>query len=75
VSLARTALVGSSIGNQMQGVVEAIAEDEHPSLALVRVRVGGSAVVARLTRRSADALQLHAGVPVWAQVKTVALME
>jgi molybdate transport system ATP-binding protein len=32
-------------------------------------------VVARLTRRSAHALKLAPGVPVWAQVKTVALME
>jgi molybdate transport system ATP-binding protein len=32
-------------------------------------------VLARLTRRSAHALGLQAGVPVWAQVKTVALME
>jgi molybdate transport system ATP-binding protein len=75
VSLARGPLTGSSIGNQLQGVVEAIADDEHPSLALVRVRVGASPVVARLTRRSAHALELRPGVPVWAQVKTVALME
>jgi len=75
VSLARGPLAGSSIGNQLQGVVEAIADDEHASLALVRVRVGASPVVARLTRRSAHALGLQPGVPVWAQVKTVALME
>jgi molybdate transport system ATP-binding protein len=39
------------------------------------VRVGTSAVVARLTRRSAHALELQPGLPVWAQVKTVALLE
>ncbi len=75
VSLARAPQTGSSIGNQLQGVVEAIADDEHPSLALVRVRVGASAVVARLTRRSAHRLDLQPGMPVWAQVKTVALLE
>ncbi len=75
VSLASGPLAGSSIGNQLQGVVEAIADDEHPSLALVRVRVGASPVVARLTRRSSHALGLQPGMPVWAQVKTVALME
>jgi ABC-type molybdate transport system ATPase subunit len=32
-------------------------------------------VVARLTRRSAHALALQPGMPVWAQVKTVALLE
>jgi molybdate transport system ATP-binding protein len=75
VSVARAALTGTSIGNQMPGRIETIAEDEHPALALVRVRVGASPVVARLTRRSADALQLRPGMAVWVQVKTVALME
>ena len=59
----------------LRGTIEAIADDEHPALALVRVRVGGAAVVARLTRRSAHTLELAVGMPVWAQVKTVALME
>jgi molybdate transport system ATP-binding protein len=75
VSLARGPLSGSSIGNQMQGIVEAIADDAHPALALVRVRVGDAPLVARLTRRSAQGIGLTVGQPVWAQVKTVALME
>jgi len=75
VSLARQPLEGSSIGNQLHGHVEAMADDEHPALTLVRVRVGRVPVVARLTRRSAHALGLAVGQPVWAQVKTVALME
>lgn len=75
VSLARGPLADSSIGNQLQGRVEAIADDRHPALALVRVRVGSAALVARLTRRSAHTLGLAVGTPVWAQVKTVALME
>jgi molybdate transport system ATP-binding protein len=79
VSLARELQTGTSIGNQLRGVVEAIADDEHPALALVRVRVGDGAqaapVVSRLTRRSAHALALAPGLPVWAQVKTVALLE
>ena len=75
VSLARSPQSGTSIGNQLQGSVEEIASDEHPALALVRVRVGSAAVVARLTRRSAHALDLAPGLPVWVQVKTVALLE
>lgn len=75
VSLTRTPQTGTSIGNQLLGTIEAIADDEHPALALVRVRVGTAPVVARLTRRSAHALELAVGMPVWAQVKTVALME
>jgi molybdate transport system ATP-binding protein len=79
VSLARAPLGGSSIGNQVAGTVEALADDEHPGLALVRLRAGAGPqpvpLVARLTRRSAHALELAPGVAVWAQVKTVALME
>jgi molybdate transport system ATP-binding protein len=78
VSLTRAPQTGTSIGNQLRGTVEALADDGHPGLALVRVRVGpGGTVplVARLTRRSAHALGLVPGMAVWAQVKTVALME
>ena len=74
VSLAAAPQPGSSIGNQLPAVVEAIADDEHPALALVRVRLGTLPLVARLTRRSAHALALQPGQPVWAQVKTVALL-
>jgi len=74
VSLAAAPQPGSSIGNQLPAVVEAIADDEHPALALVRVRIGALPLVARLTRRSVHALALQPGRPVWAQVKTVALL-
>jgi molybdate transport system ATP-binding protein len=73
VSLSRAPHADSSIGNQLQGTVEAVAEDAHPGSALVRIRVGRTALVARLTRRSAHALELAPGVTVWAQVKSVAL--
>ncbi len=75
VSVTREAQSATSIGNQLPGVVEAIADDAHPALALVQVRVGGVSITARLTRRSAHALALAPGLPVWAQVKTVALLE
>lgn len=74
VSLSRTPHADSSIGNQLQGVVEALAQDEHPSLQLVRVQVAGLPVLARLSKRSAHALALAPGLPVWVHVKTVALM-
>ena len=77
VSLTHAQQTGTSIGNQLAGTVEALADDSHPALLLVRVRVGPSAavpLVARLTRRSAQALRLAPGMAVWVQVKTVALM-
>jgi len=75
VSITLAPQSGTSIGNQLRATVEAIAGDAHPALALVRVRVGSAPLVARLTRRSAHALELAPGMAVWAQVKTVALME
>jgi molybdate transport system ATP-binding protein len=75
VSLAREAPGHTSIQNVLQGTVETIEPDEHPGLALVRVRVGTSAILARLTRRSVADLSLAPGQAVWAQVKTVALAD
>jgi molybdate transport system ATP-binding protein len=81
VSLARQPPWASSIQNTLPGRVDAIAGDAHPGVALVRVVVGstepaGSArLLARVTRRSAAALSLEPGLPVWVQVKSVALLE
>ncbi len=75
VSLATTRQENTSILNHLHGVVDATHEDEHPGLLLVRTRVGKSLLVSRLTRRSAAALDLQVGKPVWVQVKSVALLD
>jgi molybdate transport system ATP-binding protein len=77
VSLSLVEQPGSSIVNQIPAVVEAIADDAHPSQLLVRLRTreGASALLARVTRRSAQALALAPGQPVWAMVKSVALLD
>lgn len=64
----------SSIQNVLQGEVDAVSDDEHPGLVLVRMRVGPSLVLARLTRRAAAALEVVPGRQLWIQVKSVALM-
>ncbi len=73
VSLARDEPGRSSIQNVMQGRIDGIADDEAPGLALVRVKVGSAAVLARVTRRSLAELGLQVGDGVWVQVKSVAL--
>ncbi len=65
----------SSIQNVLDGTVESMAADDHPGLLLVRVQIGASQVVARLTRRSAAQLGIAPGLPVSVQIKSVALME
>ena len=64
----------TSILNLLPGTVAAIADESHPALALVRVDVGGQPIVARVTRRSASTLGLVPGMPVWLQIKAVALI-
>ena len=75
VSLANEAVTGTSIQNILPATVEQISDDAHPGLALVRVRVGESPLLARLTKRSADTLSLAPGKSIWAQVKSVAVIE
>jgi molybdate transport system ATP-binding protein len=64
----------SSIINCLPAEVAEIADDTHPALALVKLNVGKSAVVARLTHRSACGLGLKPGAKVFAQIKAVALI-
>ncbi len=73
VSLAREHPGKSSIQNILQGRIDRIADAEHPGLALVRVQIGGAALLARVTQRALADLPLHAGDEVWVQVKSGAL--
>jgi molybdate transport system ATP-binding protein len=74
VSLAIARHTGTSIQNILPGVVMELGDDTHPALALVKINVGGAALVARLTRRSAHDLALTPGQAVYAQIKAVALI-
>ncbi|MBK6998450.1 MAG: molybdenum ABC transporter ATP-binding protein [Rhodoferax sp.] len=68
----------SSIQNVLRGEVDAIGDDDHPGLALVRMRIGPSGpsvLLARLTRRAMAALGVVTGKVLWVQVKSVALLE
>ena len=75
VSLALTRHNGTSILNTLQALVAEIADDAHPALALVRLNVGGTPLVARVTKRSAAALDLSVGKILHAQIKSVAILE
>jgi len=74
VSVALEPQHDSSILNTLPATIEAIAPDSHPALALVKLRLGESALVARLTHRSACGLELKPGLRVFAQIKAVALI-
>lgn len=65
----------TSIQNILQGTVAAIGDDEHASQVLVKLDLDGTQLLASLTRRALAALDLRPGMPVWVQVKAVALLE
>ncbi len=74
ISLAGQRHTDTSILNILPATVDSIASDEDTGQALVRLRVGNSLLVSRVTRRSAHALGLREGQPIWAQVKSVAVI-
>ncbi|MEM8854414.1 MAG: molybdenum ABC transporter ATP-binding protein [Pseudomonadota bacterium] len=72
VILSRVAPEGLSALNILDGVVEAIRPGEGPG-AIVSVRTKAGTVLARVTRRSVDALALAPGSQCHAIIKTVAI--
>ena len=64
----------STIHNLLRGAVDAVGDDEHPSLCLVRMRVGESLLLTRMTRRAASLLGVVPGKSFWVQVKSVTLL-
>ncbi len=74
VSLALSAGHDSSILNRLSATVLKLAPAQHPAHVLVVLDAGGEQLLARITRRSCDQLALVPGQPVWAQIKSVALL-
>ncbi|CAG0969818.1 Sulfate/thiosulfate import ATP-binding protein CysA [Rhodocyclaceae bacterium] len=74
VSIALEKHEHSSILNTLPATVREIGAESHPALALVKLDAGGSSLLARLTRRSAAVLALAPNLPVWVQIKAVALI-
>ena len=72
VALQRTG--DSSILNILPAEVTEIGDDTHPAQVLVKLRLGSSHLLARITRRSAVNLELIPGRQVFAQIKAVALI-
>ncbi len=64
---------GTSILNVFPATVDELV-DEEPGQVLVRLDLNGSALLARITKKSAHSLSLKPGMRVFAQVKAVALV-
>lgn len=74
VIVARTRPEGLSALNILPAVVAEVRLGEGPG-ALVQLRVGEDLILARITRRSAEALALGPGVPCFAILKSVAVAQ
>jgi molybdate transport system ATP-binding protein len=74
VSIANSRHDDVSILNLLPATVVAHAAEAHPSQLLVQLRVGATLLLARLTRYSAQRLDLAPGREVWVQIKAVALI-
>lgn len=75
VSIALQRPPQSSIQNVLRGRVDDIAGDDHPGLSLVRILVGDTAFLARLTKRAIADIGVTVGQLVWVQVKAAAILE
>jgi molybdate transport system ATP-binding protein len=74
VSLAKSPQHDSSILNTLSARIVGM-DEQAPGRVLARLDVGGTALLARLTKKSADLLQLAEGQSVYAQLKSVALLD
>jgi molybdate transport system ATP-binding protein len=74
VSLALTRPQDSSVLNQLPATVVASWPANTPAHVIVKLDAGGTAILARITRRSYDQLDVTVGKQMWAQVKAVALL-
>ena len=74
VSLAISEPTNTSIQNQLRGSIQSMTPDKHPSQVMVVLKCGAEEVLARVTKRAVNELALQVGMPVWAQVKSVALV-
>lgn len=74
VSISLQPVADTSILNCLSATLDDMAQDDHPALTLLRLSVGASLLVARVTRRSAHELALVPGMAVWVQIKAAALI-
>ena len=64
----------TSIQNHWPVQIVDVQEQDHPAQCLVRLQHAGGMLLARITHRAWDQLQLQVGQQVWAQFKSVAVV-
>jgi molybdate transport system ATP-binding protein len=74
VALSLSAPEGISVHNVLAGTIDEVRPGRDPALALVRVRIGGAALLAQVTHDAVTRLELAHGVMVHAMIKSVAVL-
>ncbi len=74
ISLALSEHKDSSILNILPAEIINTAIDQHRALTLVQLKLGNDLLLARISTRSATHMQLKSGMPVWVQIKSVAIV-
>lgn len=74
VSLTLMPHTDSSILNVLSGQIVEVINDQDPAMSLVRLKVGESYLLARLTQKSLQSLALTLGKSVWIQIKSAAIV-
>lgn len=74
VGVQTTPPMNTSFQNHVPAVIESIADGDDPSQALLRLRCGDTVLLASVTRRAVHALDLRPQRPVWALIKSAAVI-
>jgi molybdate transport system ATP-binding protein len=74
VSLTLTPHTDSSILNVLSGLITDIIKDKDPAMSLIRIKVGDSYLLARLTQKSLQNMALTLGKSIWIQIKSAAIV-
>lgn len=73
VSIALTDHQDTSILNRLAAVIVDIQKDESGSMCMLTLQLGATALLARVSIRSLESLNLKVGLTVWAQLKAVVI--
>jgi molybdate transport system ATP-binding protein len=75
VSISLSPANDSSILNKIPATIDDIRDTTNESMTLVRLKVGSSYIISCITRRSVANLKLTRHLKVWAQIKSVAILD
>ena len=74
VSISLSEQQDSSIVNKLAATIHGFQPDHDKAMVLVELAIGECILLARITQRSLNHLQLKVGMQVWAQIKSVAIV-